>query len=122
MASIHAGRGERLTVARRHLSTRERVRVFEAANGICHICSTPIQPGQRWEVSHPTPLAAGGEDTPENRQPAHYACHRTVTNEKDAPLIAKIRRIRAKHIGATRPRYRWPKRKLQSRNSFERHP
>jgi len=97
-------------MARHRLSTRERVRCFDDAGGLCHICLTKIQAGQRWEVSHPIPLEAGGDDVPENRRPAHYACHRTVTAEQDIPMIAKIKRILAKHIGAFRPKSRWPSR------------
>lgn len=102
---------------RKRLSTRERLRCFDDAGGICHICGTKIQPGQRWEVSHPIPLAAGGDDVPENRRPAHYACHRTVTAEQDAPTIAKVKRIRAKHIGASRPKGRWPSRPFPKRET-----
>lgn len=91
------------------LSTRDREKLFDEHNGICHICGLPIEPGQAWEVSHPIPLAAGGDDVPENRAPAHAKCHRHQTSTIDQPLIAKTRRQRQKHIGA-KAKYPWPKR------------
>ena len=90
--------------ARQHLSTRERVRIFETHGGRCHLCGLRIQAGEPWDVSHEIPLAAGGEDVPENRLPAHRKCHRTHTATVDAPRIAKTKRQRAKHIGAVRSR------------------
>lgn len=92
---------------RKHLSARERTKCFEAAGGVCHICGGRIFAGQRWEVSHPVPLAAGGDDTPENRRPAHARCHARQTAEIDAPRIAKTRRQHQAHIGA-KPRPRNP--------------
>jgi len=91
---------------RRSLSTTARVRVFEAAGGICHLCNGKITVGERWEVSHDRPLALGGSDTPDNMKPAHYSCHRAQTSETDIPAIAKAKRRYAKFIGATAPKAR----------------
>ena len=85
---------------RKRLSTRERAKCFDAAGGICHLCGMKIQAGEAWDVSHEIPLAAGGDDTPENRKPAHRRCHRAWTANHDAPLIAKTKRQHQKHIGA----------------------
>ena len=90
-------------MTRARLSPRRRLQIFEAHNGICHICRQPIQPGQRWEISHPIPIALGGADDDTNRAPAHkHPCHSTVTAARDIPAIAKAVRVRAKHIGAYR--------------------
>ena len=102
-------------MARRvRLSTRDREKLYDENDGICHICGMPIEPGQGFEVSHPIPLAAGGTDTPDNRKPAHIKCHKRQTAEIDQPLIAKTRRQRQKHIGA-KPKYQWPKRRFNQR-------
>lgn len=90
-------------MTRKNLSPKERERIFTAHNGTCHICHQPIQTGQRWEISHPIPLALGGEDVSSNRAPAHEHCHRTVTAVLDLPRIAKTKRQRRAHIGAKRP-------------------
>ena len=87
-------------IQRRRLSTRDRAALFLAAGGICHLCKMKIDEGQAWEVSHPIPLAAGGEDAESNRAPAHFKCHKRQTAEIDAPLIAKTRRQYQKNIGA----------------------
>lgn len=87
-------------------STKDRARLFEAHNGICHLCGGKIQAGQAWEWSHPIPLAAGGADDLDNAAPAHAKCHKHQTSNFDAPLIAKVRRNNAKHIGA-KPKRPW---------------
>ncbi len=86
-------------MSRKRLSAREREACFEGGDRICHLCERPIVPGEAWEVSHPIPLAAGGEDVPANRKPAHKKCHAERTATIDAPLIAKVRRVRQKHLG-----------------------
>src|SRR5690349_4365897 len=89
---------------RLRLSTTERVRCFDDAGGRCHICGEKIDaPRDAWEISHPIPLAAGGEDVRSNRAPAHKKCHAAQTAEIDQPLIAKVKRVRARHIGARAP-------------------
>lgn len=88
---------------RKRRSTRERANLFESHKGICHICGLPIQAGEKWEWSHPRPLALGGEDTVENAAPAHFKCHRALTAKEDIPRIAKAKRQHARHIGAKAP-------------------
>lgn len=102
--------------SRKRLSARDREKLYDEHKGICHLCGGVIDPDQGFEVSHPIPLAAGGDDVPSNRAPAHKRCHRRQTSEIDAPRIAKTRRQRQKHIGA-RPRssHRWPRRPFPTR-------
>ncbi len=88
---------------RQRLSTKQRVECFESAGGICHLCGGKINVGERWEVSHDTPLELGGEDTPANRAPAHAKCHRAHTAAVDLPNIARAKRREARHIGARAP-------------------
>lgn len=89
---------------RKSRSRRDRVKLFEAHNGTCHLCSRPIQVGEKWEWSHPKPLALGGEDTLANSAPAHARCHRDWTAKEDRPRIDKARRQHADHIGANAPK------------------
>lgn len=93
---------------RRPMTAKRRLAIFGAAEGICHLCDLPIDKHKPWEVSHVIPLEMGGEDDDDNTRPAHYACHREHTAKVDIPLIAKAKRVAAKHCGA-RPR---PKRLL----------
>jgi 5-methylcytosine-specific restriction protein A len=88
---------------RKRLSTADRVRIFGAADGLCHLCLGKILTGEPWEVSHPKPLEMGGEDTDENRRPAHKVCHRDHTSRVDIPQIAKAKRRQARHLGIRKP-------------------
>lgn len=87
----------------RRMSTTRRLRIFEAAEGRCHICGAKIDgTKERWEAEHVIPLAAGGTDDDDNIRPAHAKCHAGKTT-KDRKTIAKVNRVRAKHHGAARP-------------------
>lgn len=89
---------------RARLSTSARVRVFEAAGGVCHLCGGKIHIGEGWDVSHEIPLALGGLDAAKNMLPAHRKCHRRHTADVDIPDIAKAKRREAKYIGAKQKR------------------
>ena len=52
---------------------------------------------------HIIPDALGGEPTLENCQVLCSTCDDTKTDTQDIPAIAKVKRIRAKHIGAKQP-------------------
>lgn len=92
-------------IRRVRLSTKQRAELFRRHRGICHICNEPIVKWQRWEVSHPIPLALGGPDDNSNRAPAHYKpCHLWQTRMTDIPAIAKSRRILARAYDFPRSR------------------
>lgn len=70
----------------------QRLRLFAAANGICHICGLSIKPGEEWEVEHKRARCLLGEDREENYAPAHIdPCHRDKTRD-DMKRLAKARR------------------------------
>lgn len=73
---------------RRSLSRTLRARVFDAANGLCHICGGKITASDAWDVEHRLPLALGGADDETNMSPAHKVCHRA----KSADDIGRIRK------------------------------
>lgn len=83
---------------RRHLSTRQRRQIFEAREGLCHICSCPVHAGDAWDLDHVLPLALGGADEPDNLAPAHTKCHREKTRQ-DVHRIRKADRQRDRHMG-----------------------
>lgn len=91
---------------RRRISTTERLAIFTAAKGICHICGAPIDPlYERYEIEHVIPLAMGGDEDrgSTNLQPAHASCHGAKTM-LDVTAIAKAKRLEARHNGALRKR------------------
>jgi 5-methylcytosine-specific restriction enzyme A len=88
---------------RRHLTKLQKVRIFDAHNGICHLCDVRIQVGESWECSHIISLWAGGTDNESNMAPAHTKkCHRNKTDE-EATDRAKSTRMRANHLGISGP-------------------
>ena len=88
---------------RRNMTSLRRARIFDAACGICHICGEKIQIGEAWEAEHKIALRISDDDSDANLAPAHKHCHKPKT-KTDAGLIAKVKRVHAKHIGAHRPK------------------
>ena len=84
--------------SRRSLSPMRRLKIFERAQGKCHICYCRIQPGQKWEAEHIVPLALDGKDDESNLAPVHEFCHALKT-KADVADIARAKRRKAKHLG-----------------------
>lgn len=78
-----------------------RQRIFDA-DSRCHLCSQPIQTGQKWDLDHVRALINGGENRETNLRPAHRKCHKDKTAQ-DVAEKARIAAIRQKHIGAATP-------------------
>lgn len=84
---------------RREFPPKVMVDAFERAKGRCEKCSARLVPG-KFQYDHRIPDAMGGEPTLENCVVLCSACHSIKTTTKDIPAIAKVKRIRRKHIGA----------------------
>jgi hypothetical protein len=89
----------------RSLTTKQREELYDSCRGdnifpTCNICGGPIGPGQKWHQSHNPllPGAIGGKVD----GIAHAKCNLDHAHEIDVPLIAKVKRMRQKHIGAYR--------------------
>lgn len=87
------------TTPRRAMSQTRRLRIWEAAKGICILCGLKID-GVReaWIVEHKIALGLGGADDDANCGPAHEDCRR-AKDKIDVPMIAKAKRMKARHIG-----------------------
>ena len=97
-------------MARRSVTKAMRVRIFDRAHGVCHLCGLKIAIGEAWEADHVKPLWCGGEDDERNMAPAHVDCHATKSRGDAAPK-AKADRQRANHLGVTNP----PAKRIESR-------
>lgn len=91
------------TTMRRKMTPARAVRIWEARRGICILCDQPIDgPRCEWVIEHPRALGLGGSDDDKHLGPAHRACadKKTYGPNGDLALIAKAKRVKAKHIGA----------------------
>ncbi|MEV0267709.1 HNH endonuclease signature motif containing protein [Hamadaea sp. NPDC050747] len=86
----------------RHTTTRNRHRA-KLARGKppCGICggaidySLPYMDPGEYVVDHIIPLSRGGEDTIENKQPAHRRCNRTKSDRvEDVSIIRRSGSLR----------------------------
>lgn len=85
---------------------RVKDRIFVRNKGRCHLSGIVIRPGDAWEVEHIKPLALGGEHRESNMAPALVDAHKAKT-ALEKSLIAKVDRMRRKHLGT------WPKSKAK---------
>lgn len=95
--------------SREQLYDSEKIKAQEAVRGdfpICNLCGCSILPGRKWHESHNKylPRALGGSVD----GIAHDRCNLKHNNDHDTPLVAKRKRVRQKHIGAFRPRTKFP--------------
>ena len=91
------------TVRRPTFSTSFRLSLFLKRKGICAACTQKIDAGKAWDIDHILPMALGGTNEPHNLQILCRSCHRAKTSHSDIPLIAKTKRLKARHLGACAP-------------------
>ena len=85
---------------RREFPAKVKVAAFERAGGCCEMCGVKIRPGNGPEYDHGVPAALGGSGELDNCIVACRTCHGLKTTTRDVPMIAKGKRVRAKHICA----------------------
>ena len=96
-------------MTRKSFSKKFRIEIFSNKGGRCYLCKGLIQVGDKWDIEHIIPIALGGSNEDDNLDIVHAKCHRFKTND-DVKVIAKAKRVEAKHKGFARP-----KGKIQSR-------
>jgi hypothetical protein len=91
------------TRLREALYQREQLAAHKAARGefpICVHCDQPVTPGQAWDEAHVgTPRALGGTDV----GVGHRLCNRLDNNVNVTPTVARVKRVRLRHLGVTGP-------------------
>ena len=91
------------SIRRPVFSTSFRLNLFLKRKGACASCHQKIDAGKAWDIDHILPLALGGTNEPENLQILCKPCHHSKTSQSDIPRIAKIKRLKAAHLGARSP-------------------
>ena len=94
---------------RKSFTGAQRLKIFLAADGVCHLCERKIAEGEPWQVEHVKALGLSGTNDAANLSPAHVDCHAGKTKQ-DVAIMRKADRQGKKHLGLTRPR-----KKIQSR-------
>lgn len=87
---------------RREFPDKVRLDAFTRAGGRCEKCDARLFVG-KLHYDHRIPDAMGGTPTLDNCDVLCTPCHGAKTHRQDVPAIAKVKRIRAKHIGGKRP-------------------
>lgn len=77
---------------------RVKLRVFERAQGICHIAKRKIRPGEPWDAEHVTAIINGGENRESNLAPALRAKHPEKT-ARDMAEKSRNYRKRKSNLG-----------------------
>lgn len=83
------------------------LRVLEAYGGKCAKTGVKIRPGTGWQMDHIIALANGGENRESNLQPLITKAHKEKTSD-DVATKAKDRRVKAKHLGISKPKSSLP--------------
>lgn len=84
---------------RKRRTPQQREAICVAHGWKCGLCPSRIDPvREKWALDHIIPLAAGGTDDDSNLHPVHVKCH-TKKTANDVNRIAKINRVRARHLG-----------------------
>lgn len=88
---------------------RVRLRIFEAAGGICYLCGSDIQAGEKWDCDHIAATINGGENRESNLKPAHKKCHQDKT-KCDLKEKSKVAAVRKKHLSISAVKAKIPAR------------
>jgi 5-methylcytosine-specific restriction protein A len=88
---------------RKPLTNKQRLEMFVRHKGICCLCGYKINGVREMWDEHINPLWLSGDNSAENRAPAHVKCARQKTS-KEATEKAKSERIAEFHFGAKRPK------------------
>ena len=93
---------------RRKRTPLQRAAIFKAHEGVCHICGEKIDgTREKWELEHIVAFELTWDDSDDNLAPAHLSCHKKKTRN-DKAVIAKAKRVQAKHMGAHRSKHPLP--------------
>lgn len=73
-------------------------------------CYNPLSYGVHFD--HILACSNGGDNSLANCAAVCRSCHDIKTRKHDTPRAAKTVRIQDKHLGISKPKFKWPKRKF----------
>lgn len=79
----------------------QRLKIFLANDGRCHLCTRKIAQGDDWIVEHPKARGLQGSDHIQDMKPAHVDCHKPKTAAEIA-IMRKADRMGKAHLGIKR--------------------
>lgn len=88
---------------RKPLTNKQRLEMFVRHKGVCCLCGFKIDGVREMWDEHLNPLWLDGDNSAENRAPAHVRCARDKTS-KEATERSRIRSSAERHFGAKRPK------------------
>jgi len=97
---------------RAEFTKQTKLAAWKRSLGCCEGCQEPFW-GRRPEYDHDKPAELGGDNSLANCKVLCPKCHRAKTLIEDMPAIWKSNRVREKHAGIRRSKYRWPKRSFR---------
>ncbi len=95
-------------MSRAEFTRTTKLAAWERSGGRCESgCRRKLYPGDI-EYDHRITCEQGGDNGIENCVVLSKACHGMKTHKVDAPRRAKSRSVRAKHVGADKPKRPMP--------------
>ena len=83
---------------RKEFSRRDKIKVFERAEGKCEECGVKLYAGDKKEIDHDLPDGLGGSNDISNARLLCFWCHKGKT-KKDTAQMRKADRQKATHQG-----------------------
>lgn len=85
------------------IPARVKLRIFEREGGRCHFSGRKIMPGDAYDFDHIIAIGNGGKNRESNIAPILRDVEHKQKTAADVAEMAKVRRMRAKHLGIYPP-------------------
>lgn len=82
---------------RRKMTPQRVLKIYQRANGRCHVCQLKLPAGVDYEIDHIAALCNGGSDDDDNLAPICMECHDLKTPD-DVSIASHGRKMAAKHF------------------------
>lgn len=80
---------------------RVRLRIYDAHNGKCHLCTKTIRAGEKWSLDHVVAIVNQGANDEANLAPICANC-KPIKDARDVAIKSFVARKRKAHLGIKR--------------------